>query len=461
MLKSAKAVPLSMQRMPKDSKVSSGSKESVGLSSIFPNASELISADFTNVTEVLNDCVVILDTNALLVPYNIGPQSLEQIHANYSRLAQSGRLVVPGQVVREFVSNRPLKLAEIYKTLNQKRSFAGPKSGTPPLLRATSSFANVLQIESELRELIDKYKGAVANLVKEVEAWTWNDPVSLMYRDVISSSVVVDPEFDEHKLKERWHQCVEHKLPPGYKDASKEMNSDGDLRIWMTILEIAETRKKHAVFVSGDSKADWWHRSDSSPLYPRFELVDEYRRKSDGYSFHIVQFSRFLELFGATTETVSEVAVSERTIAFEKLSQNSRFSASAMLAEQAVYDWLSATFPSLALEASTDPRPGIDFYLSDPPEGITTAVIVKYLRRPQASLRHIIMRTEERLSNIDSVENALIIIVVDQPEEFDQLKATLQRIGSRKAKGISLLPSFLNSKNQLNIEDIFGELTNL
>ena len=42
-------------------------------------------------------------------------------------------------------------------------------------------------------------------------------------------------------------------------------------------------------------------------MYPRYELVDEFRRTSDGQSFHIVSFSEFLTLFGASPQVVEEV----------------------------------------------------------------------------------------------------------------------------------------------------------
>jgi hypothetical protein len=66
------------------------------------------------------------------------------------------------------------------------------------------------------------------------------------------------------------------------------------------------------VFVSGEEKVDWWHRSEGQTLYPRYELVDEFRRNSDGHSFYIVNFSRLLDIYGASEEVVQEVRQSEQ-----------------------------------------------------------------------------------------------------------------------------------------------------
>ena len=81
--------------------------------------------------------------------------------------------------------------------------------------------------------------------------------------------------------------------------------------IWKTILELGKAQKKDAILVSGEEKPDWWHKSEGQPLYPRFELFDEHRRISEGCSFHIVSFSKFLDLYGASEQVVEEVRQTE------------------------------------------------------------------------------------------------------------------------------------------------------
>jgi len=61
------------------------------------------------------------------------------------------------------------------------------------------------------------------------------------------------------------------------------------------------------VLVTGETKSDWWHRSGDEGIYPRYELVDEYRRHSNGQSFHVVPLSVLLEKVGASKETVEDV----------------------------------------------------------------------------------------------------------------------------------------------------------
>jgi hypothetical protein len=321
---------------------------------------------------------VILDTNALLVPFGTGRESLAQIRHTYAQLVAQGRLFVPGQVVREFAVNRPAKLTDLHHAISLKRDIGNPKAGDYPLLEATKSYGNVKELEEQVRQLLGKYRAAVGEVLDEIHRWTWDDPVSQMYREVLTAAVVVDPSFDEDKVRSRFSDAVRHKLPPAYKDAGKETNGDGDLRVWLTILHLAAERKQHAVLVSGDAKADWSHRSNSTPLYPRFELVDEYHRVSGGKSFHIAPFSEFLKTYGAEKAVVAEVRSSERTLRLENLPRGSRRSAAGLLAEQAAFNWLTSKYPDWVCVPEDESDSGCDFTLSDP-GGATSSIVVRYI----------------------------------------------------------------------------------
>src|SRR5262249_23484684 len=142
-------------------------------------------------------------------------------------------------------------------------------------------------------------------------SWEWNDPVSLLYGTLFPKEVVVDTAKPHNDIREEHARRFANKIPPGYKDQSNEHQGIGDLLIWLTILELGSARQSSVIFVSGEEKADWWHRSEHQYLYPRYELVDEFRRASGGHSFHIVKFSKFLELFGASDQVVAEVRAEE------------------------------------------------------------------------------------------------------------------------------------------------------
>jgi len=90
--------------------------------SIYPEVEPIFTAKFRTVNEVKEDCLVVLDTNALLVPYLIGKDSIEQIRGTYEKLVSEKRLLIPSQVAREFAKNRANKLTELYQQFNRKIS---------------------------------------------------------------------------------------------------------------------------------------------------------------------------------------------------------------------------------------------------------------------------------------------------------------------------------------------------
>jgi hypothetical protein len=112
---------------------------------------------------------------------------------------------------------------------------------------------------------------------------------------------------------------VVHSIPPGYKDADKEDGGIGDLLIWYSILEMGQ-KGKDVIFVSNEGrKGDWRYRSDNRTLYPRYELVDEFRRASGGRSFHMLEFSSFLRLFDVKESVIKEVVTEEKRIRSTKV----------------------------------------------------------------------------------------------------------------------------------------------
>lgn len=154
-------LPLISHRMPDHTETS---ESDYSYSKRFPDARSLLQAQFERVNDALQDCIFVLDTNALLVPFGTGKESLEQIRRTYSQLVSTGRLVIPGQVVREFAVNRPARLAELHHALSQKQDIGSPKPGDYPLLEETDSFIEVQRLELEIRDLLKNYRKAVRDL---------------------------------------------------------------------------------------------------------------------------------------------------------------------------------------------------------------------------------------------------------------------------------------------------------
>lgn len=280
--------------------------------SIYPDATSVFTWRPRPLEEVKDDCVVVLDTNVLVVPYTVSPKSLDEIGRTYRTLIAGGRLLIPGQVAREFAKQRANKLAELQQQLSNKKSQAVKlQTGRYPLLEGELAYQEALKIEDQANRLLNEYQAAITKVMDRVRRWTWRDPVSLLYGELFDETIVVDLDIDRSAIEKDLDWRQRHKIPPGYKDASKDDQGIGDLLIWHTILKIGEDRKADLIFATGDEKADWWHRSGGGALYPRHELVEEFRRRSEEHSFHVIPFSGLLDLYGVGREVVEEIRRTE------------------------------------------------------------------------------------------------------------------------------------------------------
>jgi len=286
------------------------------LTDVYPAAAAVFALAVRPLAEIAPTALVVLDTNVLLVPYTIGPKSFDDIRASFERLKEQKRLIVPGQVAREFARLRGTKLAEVFHQLHERRSrLSGERSGKHPLLESVPEYAQLAANEEEMLRLAREQSKLLGQVMDRVSSWRWNDPVSQAYRDLFDSSVVVDPDIDRKIAEEDLQRRTVHAIAPAYKDQAKDDGGIGDLLIWQTILHVGTERQADVIFVSGEEKPDWWHKSSRQALFPRFELVEEFDRRTSGKSFHIVPLAELLKLYDVETSTVAEVRTREQLAA--------------------------------------------------------------------------------------------------------------------------------------------------
>lgn len=285
------------------------------INKIFPNAKDIFTISGKPISEIKNDCLFVFDTNSLIIPYTTSSQSLDEIKRVYTKIIQENRLFIPGQVAREFARTRPDKIKEVFQQLTRNRSKIQQLSiGKYPLLSGLKEYDELFVKQEEINAKLKEYTKQLGSIIDHVKGWFWNDPVSSLYTSLFKDDVVVDLEFDESKLKTDLDYRYEKKIAPGYEDRSKGDGGIGDLLIWYTILDLAEKHKKSIIFVSGDKKKDWFYQTENQALYPKFELITEFRSKAPGELFSIIKLSEFLELFDASEEVVEEVESEENYI---------------------------------------------------------------------------------------------------------------------------------------------------
>lgn len=428
---------------------------------VYPDAAGLFFSAHQTLEQIKESCVVILDTNALLVPYGISKNSLSEIASTCRALAAAKRLAIPGQVAREFAKNRPLEISKIFQAVSRKRDFQAPQRGKYPLLADEPSYLKLQELEDAISKLLGEFRDTVGDLLEHIRSWNWNDPVSQLYGEIFPD-VVVDLPLDDQVVKDALEYSRVNKVPPGYKDATKDDLGVGDLLVWKVVVHVAEQRKLPVVFVSGDTKPDWFYKSENQALFPRFELVDEIRRVSGGQSLHIVSFSKFLELFGAATQVVNEVKSEEIKIDLSSMPAYERNSVLAFIAEQAVLEWLRDTYPGFSLEL--DERTGYTVLADE--GGASTPVDVRYFNSSRdlslvfPRLREVLRRYEKRYALADWHHDALYVFLVFETESAvievsQRLPDYISRVGIGDA---NVVLAHLPKGGTLRVFDTFNVL---
>lgn len=275
---------------------------------LLPDPASSFQAVAPAVEEAIKTADIVLDTNVLLLPYGAGSSSLTQIIKALKSLAVKRRLFLPGQVVREFIRNRPNKLSELQQQLLDKISrFQSIDQLSFPILEGNQEYVLLNDALAKTTALKRELSDASAAVIRKIKAWEWNDPVNTAYRTVFLPDTIISPTIERSEVLVELKRRQRLQVPPGYKDAGKDDLGIGDFLIWLTILKIGKANKKPLIFVSGDEKADWQHRSGGAGFVPRYELLDEYRRSSGGKPFYIVPLSKLLELLDVEKVSIDEI----------------------------------------------------------------------------------------------------------------------------------------------------------
>jgi PIN like domain len=133
--------------------------------------------------------------------------------------------------------------------------------------------------------------------IKEIIDQGASEHPDLMTSDHIRETITelfngkVGKKFDEKKLANIYQEGAkryEQKVPPGYKDAEKGGTRQfGDLVVWMEILEHAKDKKHPVIFITSDTKEDWWWKHGQFTVGPRSEPIQEIAAFSNVKFLHV------------------------------------------------------------------------------------------------------------------------------------------------------------------------------
>ena len=264
---------------------------------LFPGYYQPTREDFSHMWET---SIIIFDTNILLNLYRYTAETREEFFSVLKNQKLSNKLWIPYQVAQEFQEKRLEVIEEQQKAYENisKLIADGMRSIKSQIEQkyARHPIIDVSSIINKIEPTLNEIEKIVSKLQEKHPKYLDKDPIHIEIADIFSDRV--GSSFSGEKLQEIYKDGefrYQKKIPPGYKDGDKsDTRKYGDLVIWMQILEKAKETKQNIIFITDDSKEDWWWKFSGRTIGPRPELVQEMSNKC-GVSFYIYQPSQFLK----------------------------------------------------------------------------------------------------------------------------------------------------------------------
>lgn len=258
------------------------------------------------------DVLIAVDTNVLLLPYTIRKDGLSTLQKFYQDLRSANRLFLPARVAREFITNRDKKLAELLKTLGDVKSRIniGEKK-LSPILDGVDGSEEMAIASQALNAAKKQYTAALEKVEAKVQSWSGDDPVTSIYNTVFDAANIISPTDTNADMLADWQKRLINKVPPGYKDGNKEDTGIGDFLVWKSLLALGASQQKDLIFVTGEEKADWFVRLNGQGVYPRPELVAEYKKHSRGKNIRLIEFHEVLSEMEVSRDFVNLIESAE------------------------------------------------------------------------------------------------------------------------------------------------------
>lgn len=249
------------------------------------------------------EAIFVFDANILLNIYRYSEKTREEFFQILSGL--EGRVWLPHQVALEFQENRLDVLSnrrrdyekiktELKNTVLKARKAAsdiidGERKSSPLRVDLEKAF-DMLDLNSSIEEGVAFLDKQIAALPELRGKDALRDKVDALFDGLIG----MPDENVEAKYKEAKRRC-EAKIPPGYKDHKKEESRRyNDAVAWLQTLEFAKEKQKSIVFVTDDTKEDWFLSKEGQTIGPRPELVQEMLVEAK-VSFYLYTGPSFIE----------------------------------------------------------------------------------------------------------------------------------------------------------------------
>ena len=162
------------------------------LEDTFPVADDLFANDFRSLNESYGNALFVLDTNVLLLPFNLGKKTIEEIEKVYKRLLSETKLYIPERVAREYSKNRSTKLSEIHTNILRLKAGKKYPDIKYPIIENLPEKKSLDNSLEDLRKKEKDFTEKVTELAQTVKEWGWKDPVSSLYGSLFTKKTLIN-----------------------------------------------------------------------------------------------------------------------------------------------------------------------------------------------------------------------------------------------------------------------------
>ncbi|HFK1790660.1 TPA: PIN-like domain-containing protein [Bacillus pacificus] len=269
--------------------------------------------------DIWDSCIFIFDTNILLNVYRYPTQARDTLITVFETLNE--RIWIPHQVGLEY------NFRMIEEIKDQEQAYDRLKNKLAAKFNEISDeYKNASLRHSNLKldeTLLDEVKVSIEKIKDDLKIQKETHPdlhtIQLKLHNIFDGKV--GESFDQEKIDEIQEAGTfryEMKIPPGWKDKSKNEKryhdgflyetKYGDFIAWNQILEYAKDNQTNVLFITDDQKEDWWKEYKGETIGPQPELIQEFKRYTNGCKFYMYQAKQFLKFISKyiTTDLSSE-----------------------------------------------------------------------------------------------------------------------------------------------------------
>ncbi|PQJ61813.1 PIN-like domain-containing protein [Photobacterium angustum] len=274
-------------------------------------------------TDLWNNAIFVFDTNILTNLYRYQSKTTEDFLKVLSQIQD--RIWIPHHVALEYQRNRlgvieeqHNKFAETKSTINNMVDELQKKLDNLQL-KTRHSYIDPDPLINGIENVKDEFFKKLDELEKNSIQISSQDKIREKLDNLFESKVGKAPTQNEIDEQEKdGENRFSLKIPPGYEDQKKDgsflfngvryQNKFGDLLIWNQIIEHSNASDiKHLIFVTDDTKKDWWEIVKGKKIGLRNELIDEIYNKSKVELVNVYQAHTFLKYASEHLKTKTSV----------------------------------------------------------------------------------------------------------------------------------------------------------